>query len=328
MWHDVLTFENITMSQHFLLSRPAKSLSLAQVFSLSDNEAETMFAKLRWPQTDGAPVCHKYGGLDAYDCRRLNGAPRFRCRACKADFSITSGTLFASHKLPLRAYLAAIAIFLNEVKGKAALALSRDLSLSYKAAFVLCHKLREAMAEEMRSRVVGGEGKVAEVDGGYFGGYVKPANLRENRVDRRLSRNQNGKRKVVVIVRERNGNSVPAVFKSEAQAVSFISARVAKGTVVNADEASSWDGLNAKFEMKRINHEEAYSYDGACTNWAEEFFSRLRRAEIGHHHHIAGTYLLRYAQESTWREDHRRVSNGDQVLRIGELVDKIRRKIP
>src|SRR5208283_4010830 len=133
------------MAQHFLLSRPAKSLSLAQVFRMSDAEAETMFAKLRWPQTDGAPVCHACGGLNAYDCRRPNGAPRFRCRACKADFSITSGTLFASHKLPLRAYLAAIAIFLNEVKGKAALALSRDLSLSYKAAFVLCHKLREAM---------------------------------------------------------------------------------------------------------------------------------------------------------------------------------------
>ena len=64
------------------------------------------------------------------------------------------------------------------------LAMSRDLGLSYKAAFVLCHKLREAMAAEMRGRMVGGEGKIAEVDGAYFGGYVKPANLRENRRDR------------------------------------------------------------------------------------------------------------------------------------------------
>jgi hypothetical protein len=69
--------------------------------------------------------------------------------------------------------------------------------------------------------------------------------------------------------------------------------------------------------MKRINHQDAYSLDGACTNQAEEYFSRLRRAEIGiHHHHIAGSYLLRYAQESSWREDNRRVSNGDQVSRI------------
>ena len=54
---------------------------------------------------------------------------------------------------------------------------SRDLGLSYKTAFVLLHKLREAMAEEMKGRIVGGEGKEAAVDGGYFGGYVKPANM-------------------------------------------------------------------------------------------------------------------------------------------------------
>jgi hypothetical protein len=112
------------------------------------------------------------------------------------------------------------------VKGKSALALSRDLCVSYKCAFVLLHKLREAMAEELRGRVVGGEGKTAEVDGGYFGGYVKPANLKEKRLDRRFAVNQSGKRKVVVIVTERGGNSVPAVFGSESQVASFIRARI------------------------------------------------------------------------------------------------------
>src|SRR3954447_10463317 len=227
------------MAQHFLLSKQAKTLSLATVFQMKDEEAEMTFRRIRWSETDGAPVCPHCGGVDAYDCRRLKGAPRFRCRACVKDFTLTSGTLFASHKLPLRCYLAAIAIFCNEVKGKSALALSRDLCVSYKCAFVLLHKLREAMAEELRGRTIGGEGKVAEVDGGYFGGYVKPANLSENRRDRPLRRNQSGKRKVVVIVRERNGNSIPAVFKSEAQAALFIRARVAKGTTLHADEATS-----------------------------------------------------------------------------------------
>jgi transposase-like protein len=193
------------MSQHFLLSRAAKTLSLAQVFRMTDAEAETAFKALRWADTNGAPVCPYCGSLDAYEARRPNGALRFRCKGCKKDFTITSGTLFASHKLPLRGYLAAIAVFCNEVKGKTALALSRDLGLSYKSAFVLLHKLREAMAEEMKGRVVGGEGKTAEIDGGYFGGYVKPANLKEKRVDRRFAQNQNGKRKVVIIIRERNG---------------------------------------------------------------------------------------------------------------------------
>jgi ISXO2-like transposase domain len=75
---------------------------------------------------------------------------------------------------------------------------------------------------------------------------------------------------------------------------SAIQARIAKGTTVHADESGVWNDLHGRFEMKRINHEEAYSLDGACTNWAQEFFSRMRRAEIGHHHHIAGAYLLRY----------------------------------
>jgi transposase-like protein len=310
------------MTIHFLQSKAARTLSLAQIIRLSDAEAETMFRRLRWPETNGDPVCAHCGGTDAYDCRRPKGAPRFRCRACKKDFSITSGTLFASHKLPLKSYLAAIAIFCNEVKGKSSLALSRDLGICHKTAWVLQHKFREAMAAELKGRVVGGDGKVAEVDGGYFGGYVKPANIRENRRDRRLFRNQSGKRKVVVIVRERNGNGVPAVFKSEAQAASFIRARVAKGTTINTDEANSWEGLQDRFEVRTINHQEAYSVDGACTNWAEEFFSRMRRAEIGHHHHIAGPYLLRYAQEATWREDNRRVCNGGQVQRLAALAMK------
>ena len=308
--------------QHFLLSKAAKTLSLAHVFRMTDSEAETAFKAIRWADTSGAPVCPSCGSLEAYEARRSNGALRFRCKGCKKDFSITSGTLFASHKLPLKGYLAAIAVFCNEVKGKSALAISRDLGLSYKSAFVLLHKLREAMAEEMRGRVVGGEGKVAEVDGGYFGGYVRPANMKADRLDRRYTRNQSGKRKVVVIVRERGGNSVPAVFNSESRASAFIRARIAKGTTVHADEAAAWDHLHERFEVKRINHEQAYSLDGACTNWAEEYFRRLRRAEVGIHHHIAGAYLLRYAQESSWREDNRRVSNGDQVSRVAALAMK------
>jgi predicted RNA-binding Zn-ribbon protein involved in translation (DUF1610 family) len=113
------------MSQHFLLSPAAKTLSLAQVFRMSDEQAEATFRKVRWSETDGAPVCPHCGGLDAYDCRRMSGASRFECKACGKDFSITSGTLFASHKLPLRGYLAAIAIFCNEVKGKSMLAMTR-----------------------------------------------------------------------------------------------------------------------------------------------------------------------------------------------------------
>jgi hypothetical protein len=176
------------------------------------------------------------------------------------------------------------------------------------------------MGAEMRGRQLGGEGAEASVDGAYFGGYVKPSNLVENRRDRRKAENQTGKRQVVVIIREHGGESLPAVSKSEAAALGFIRHHVKPGTVVNADEASSWDALGARFELKRIDHSKAYSLDGACTNWAEEYFSRLRRGEIGHHHHISGPYLIRYAQEAAFREDARRVANGEQVERVAGLA--------
>src|SRR5580693_4548387 len=190
------------MSQHFLLTARARTLSLGAVLRMSTEEAERAFARIRW--SDGKPVCPHCECAIVWDCRKANGAPRWRCKACRKSFSVTSGTLFAHHKLPLRTYLAAVAIFMNEVKGKSALAMSRDLDVQYKTSFVLLHKLREAMASELKGRTVGGIGKVVEVDGGYFGGYVKPANMKENRRDRRLAQNQTGKRQVVVVARERD----------------------------------------------------------------------------------------------------------------------------
>ncbi len=310
------------MAIHFLQSKAARTLTLAHVFRMTDSEAETAFCKIRWSETDGDPVCPHCGGLDAYSARRASGLLRLRCKACAKDFTITSGTLFAAHKAPLRMYLAAIAVFMNEVKGKNALALSRDLGMSHKACWILLHKVREAIAEEFRGRKIGGEGKTAEVDGAYFGGYVRPANYREHRRDRRLAINQSGKRQSVVIVRERDGRSIPAVFKSEGAALSWIKSRIQPGTLVNADEAGAWDALSTKYETRRINHQEAYSDGEACTNMAESYFSRLRRGEMGHFHHVSGPYLLRYAVESAWREDARRVDNGAQTRRVPELALK------
>jgi ISXO2-like transposase domain len=70
--------------------------------------------------------------------------------------------------------------------------------------------------------------------------------------------------------------------------------------VVRADEAASWDDLHERFEVKRIDHQETYSLDGACTDMAEEYFSCLRRAGTGTRHHTAGSYLPRYAQGGVW----------------------------
>jgi transposase-like protein len=296
------------MSQHFLLSAKARSLSLAKVARLSDEEAYQTFKLVRWAATDGAPFCPRCGcvAVYTYATRKL-----FKCKACNHQFSVTSGTIFASRKLPIRDYLLAIAIFVNGAKGHSALQMSRDLDCQYKSAYVMCHKIREALASEANGATVSGE---VEIDGAYFGGHVRPANNRINRRDRRLAENQTGKRRVVVIMRERGGRTLPFVFKSEDASVVTIARTVAAGSIVHADEATHWDALHARFLTKRINHSEAYSDGEACTNQAESFFSRLRRAEIGIHHHVAGPYLSAYANEMAWRENNRRVSNGEQYL--------------
>jgi hypothetical protein len=167
------------------------------------------------------------------------------------------------------------------------------------------------VCQEKINAMVSGE---VEIDGAYFGGHLRPANYKENRRDRRLAKNQNGKRRVVVILRERRGQTLPFVFRFEDESLGIIHDRVKPGSTIYADEALGWDMLHARYLTKRINHSEAHSDDGACTNQAESFFSRVRRAEIGTHHHIAGPYLGSYAGEMAWREDHRRVSNGEQYL--------------
>lgn len=296
--------------QHFLLSAKARTLSLRDVLRMTDDQAMMMFRAIRWASTEGEPVCPDCGCLGCYE---YASRPIFKCKGCGKQFSVTSGTIFAGRKLTIRDYLVAIVLFINAAKGMSSLQLARDLGVQYKTAFVLTHKLREVMAAEMKGMVLNG---TVEVDGCYVGGHVRPANRKADRVDRRVAENMSGKRKCVVVLRQRDGRTLPFALTTEAEGVSMINKRVAKGSVVHADEAASWDDLHARYEMKRINHQVAYSLDGACTNLAESFFSRLRRAEWGQHHHIGALYLGRYAAEMAWREDHRRQPNGGQVNRL------------
>lgn len=300
----------IDMAQHFLLSPAAKTLSLTKVLRMTDRDAETAFRAVRWPDTNGEPVCPRCSGTAHY---HLAARKLWKCKGCAKQFSLTSGTIFHSRKLSLRDILGAIAIFTNGAKGYSALQLSRDLCCDYKSCFVLLHKLRESIALARSEGALKGD---VEIDGAYFGGHVRPENEAKNRKDLRRKENQSGKRQSVVVVRERDGRAVAQAVAREADGVAVARALIAEGSTVHADEASHWDQLAANFPIKRINHQHAYSMDGACTNQAESFFSRMRRAEIGTHHHIAGPYLSAYATELAWRENARRQPNGNQFTML------------
>lgn len=123
----------MTMPQHFLLSAAARTLSLASVARMSEEEAHTRFCEIRWADNDGKPYCPKCGNarVSAVTTRKL-----WKCSPCRYQFSVTAQTIFADRKRPIRDYLLAIAIFVNGAKGHSALQLSRDLDCQYKTAFV------------------------------------------------------------------------------------------------------------------------------------------------------------------------------------------------
>jgi len=127
---------------------------------------------------------------------------KFKCKACHHQFSVTS---------------------------------------QYKTAFVLAHKLREAMALEVHTGEVL-EGHV-EIDGAFFGGHIRPENAKKDRVDRRLKENQTGKRRVVIAMREREGRTLPFVRKSEGEGVALANENVSRMATMSADEAGHWDAV-------------------------------------------------------------------------------------
>jgi transposase-like protein len=220
------------MSQHFLLSAAARTLSLTRIMRMTDDEARDTFKRIRWAATGGEPFCPHCGCLTAYT---LAGTPpRWKCSACRRKFSLTSGTLFHSRKLPVRDYLAIIALFVNGVKGTSALQISRDLNVNPKSSFVLLHKLREAMGSQIHNPDEPELSGTVQVDGAYFGGHVKPQNRKADRKDRRLAEEQTGKRQVVVVAREVMGRTRPFVVSRESEAVPLIREHVASGTIIHA----------------------------------------------------------------------------------------------
>jgi transposase-like protein len=308
------------MSQHFLLSAKSRTLSLRNIFDMSDTDCFELFKQVRW--ADGLPVCPQCGVVGHHYF--LKTRQQWRCRDCVHTFSVTSGTMFAFHKLPLKVYLAAIAIYCNAAKGISALQLSRDLDVQYKTAFVLAHKIRESLMEQRVMDQLSGE---VHMDGAYVNGYIRPKNKKADRIDRRLAKHQRPDKRCVFVMRQKCEELAGAkrtltfVLKSENQAdVSTLAESfIRHGSIICADEANAYDPLHAKFDTRRVNHGVEYmADDGTTNNLAESYFSRFRRMQYGQVHKFGNLYLANYANEAAYREDTRRWSNGkifDDVLR-------------
>jgi len=302
------------VAQHFLLSAAARTLSVKAIARMSDAEATAAFRAVRFAESGGRPVC-PYCAFDAiYEYRQR---AIFKCKRCEKQFSLTSGTPFHSRKMPIGDILLAIFVFTTDANGSAALRLGRYINCSYKTAFVLFHKLREAVQNHRDKPMLTGE---VEIDGAVVGGFIRPKNVSKERTDLRKIPYRSKKQQSVVVLRQRGGETRTAVLAHESHALPFILANIAETATVYTDGASHWHILSGYFELRQINHKVAYSTPEACTNGAENYFSILRRSECGIYHRIAGKHLAAYAAEFTWRVDSRRLDNGTRYKSLLALA--------
>lgn len=313
------------MAQHFLLTAKSKTISEKQVARMSEDEARVTFEKLRWIETDGEPICSTCGCTESYIINTTSktgkSIRRYKCKACRTQYTVTSGTLFANHKLELRDYLMAIIVFTNAVKGISASQMSRALGVQYKTAFVLVHKLRASLMDNKDETKLEG---IVEMDGCYVG-KTRPENKKVNRLDLRLAANQNPNKRCVLVARQRdeNGNgaikTVTGVTFSESSKVidSFALSNITKNATIHSDGANGYDNLEAWYKSIKGDHSTCYVGDnGESSNQAESFFSRFRRLQYGQCHKLSNLYLVNYAIEIAYREDNRRVSNGAMMIDI------------
>lgn len=324
--HDIIANDDCRMRRmpnplHFLKRSAARTLSVTQVARMSEEEAYDLFKRMRWPETNGQPYCPYCGTLHCYEIRTRK---KFKCSACRKTFSVTSGTLFHSSKLPYWKYLSVIALFVNAAKGISALQISRDVGINYKTAFVLLHKLRQAIEENRNGLVLDGE---VEIDGAYYGGHTRPANAGKLGQKAALKAGKRGQaklsdKKCILIMVQRGGCTIPMLTPSETTEAAMKAAakHIKPGSTIYADEHRAYDALHAWFATHRINHQRAFADGAISTNQAESFHSRMRRAEIGQYHRISGKYLLRYGWEAAYRSDRRRTDNGAIFNELMEIA--------
>lgn len=287
---------------------------------MSEDAAESAFEAVRFAATGGEPFCIwcecevvyritrnvKNRKTGAITKRRL-----FKCAKCLKQFSVTSGTEFHGRKLSFTKIMTAVLLFADGAAGKAALHLRRDIKCNHKTAWMLQHRLREAMTSYVTSRRLTG---VIEADATSIGGHVRPAT---NYADRKKQPRRNmAKVTHLTVMRERGpGGRVVPFLGNEAALVRAINGLVEPGAEFILDEHSAWNALFAQFPVRQIKHKDRYSdLNGTATNLAESYWSRFKRMYHGTYRHMSARYAQAYNGECAWREEHRRQANGEQFI--------------
>jgi len=259
----------------------------------------------RWPDGVTCPHC---GSFNTHKMGGQTQAGMFLCNDCREKFTVRTGTVFERSHIPLHKWLLATHLMSASKKGMSALQLSRMLGITYKSAWFMTHRIREAMTPSSVGPI-GGENKVVESDETYIGGKTK---------NRAYAKKEPKKHAVMTLV-DRDGDS-HSFHIANVKAKTLrekIETTVSRKSVLMTDELASYGKIGGEFvNHLTVNHgAKEYARLGGFVhiNTAECRFSLMKRAVFGTHHSISEAHLSRYLAEWDFKFNTRKMTDGERA---------------
>ena len=272
----------------------------------NEEAARKWFEELRWP---GGVVCPHCGTVGTAYARSKLGLYRCAEKECRKDFTVTTKSVMESSHIPLRLWAQAFTLLCSSKKGMSAHQLHRTLKITYKSAWFLCHRIREAMRTG-GLEPLGGEGKIVEADETYYGPTEKPyaSPQRKGRPFTGGGRGPANKRPIVALV-ERGGSvrtfHVPVADKDTVTKI--VRGNIARESRLHTDDSRLYIGSDVHFAAhETVTHSHGeYVRGDVHTNTAEGYFSIFKRGMRGVYQHCKEKHLHRYLAEFDFRYNHR-----------------------
>ena len=272
----------------------------------NEDKALAHITASRWP--DGEPTCPHCGSTRTRIMGGATQAGMHLCNDCRDKFTVRTGTVMERSHVPLHKWLLATHLMAASKKGMSAKQMERMLGVTYKTAWFLCHRIREAMDGAVGNAPLGGGNKVVEADETFVGGKQK------NRATRRVA-----PKKPVLALVEREGHvrSFHIANVNAKHIRGLIVTNVDRASHLMTDEAPVYTRLGREFAgHSAVNHSaREYVTTGGFkhSNTAENFFSIFKRGVIGTYHHMSEAHLGRYCREFDLRYNTRTMSDGDRA---------------
>ena len=306
------------------------SADLTKPIFTNEDKARAHLETLRWPK---GPICPHCGSVE--NITRLEGkshrAGLHQCNNCREHFTVTVGTLFERSHIPLHKWLLAFHLMAASKKGISAHQLHRMLGITYKSAWFMAHRIREAFATP-NAGPIGGSGKILEADETYYGKIPGREPKRGGPLGRGMAGGWAHKHKIFALV-ERDGTtrSFHIANVDSRTLKPILQAQVAQHTHLMTDAASWYRHMNRGHfaSHETVNHsagqyaKKSRAVKGAIahTNTVESFFGLLKRGLVGTYHHVSEQHLQRYCTEFDFRFSHRKTTDAERAERALRQIE-------